>query len=172
MNFEIVDIEKTESLSTIIGQSHFIKTVEDLYEAMISSCTGIKFGIAFCESSGPCMVRADGNDDELKKLAIENALKLGSGHSFIILFKDAYPINVLPAIKDVHEVCSIYCATSNPVKVLVVEEGDQRGICGILDGYKTLGVESEKDVEDRITLLRDIGYKRGLMNRVERKREE
>jgi hypothetical protein len=139
--------------------SHFIKTVEDIHEALVNSVPGIKFGLAFCESSGPCLVRRSGTDGELQELAAKHALKLGCGHCFLILLKGAYPINVLNAIKQVPEVCSIYCATANPVEVIVAETEQGRGILGVVDGLKSKGIESEKDVKERKEFLRKIGYK-------------
>jgi adenosine/AMP kinase len=139
--------------------SHFIKTVEDLYEALVNSVPGIRFGLAFCESSGPCLVRHEGTDEELRKLAAEKALEIGAGHSFIIFLRGAYPINVLNAVKAVPEVCQIYCATGNPVEVIVAETEQGRGILGVVDGYRSKGVESEKEVAERKSFLRRIGYK-------------
>lgn len=158
-DLKIVKITKPEELNLILGQSHFIKTVEDLYEALVSSVPGIKFGLAFMESSGVCKVRAEGTDPELKELAVENCLTLGCGHSFIIFIKDAYPINVLNAIKNVPEVCTIYCATANPVEVVIIETAMGRGILGVIDGLKPKGIESNEDVLWRKELLRKIGYK-------------
>lgn len=155
----IVRIEKPSEVNVIIGQTHFIKTVEDIYEAMVSSVPGIKFGLGFCESSGACLVRAEGSDDELKHLAAKNTLSIGAGHIFVVLIKDAYPINVLRAIKDVPEVCSIYCATANPVEVVVAETEQGRGILGVIDGAKPKGVETEPDIKWRKDLLRKFGYK-------------
>ncbi len=160
MKLKTVKIEKTEDMNIIIGQSHFIKTIEDIYEAMIASAPNIKFGIGFCESSGPCLVRTEGNDDELKNLAGKNALNLSCGHAFIIMMKNAFPITVLNAVKNVSEVCGIYCATANNVEVIVAETGSGRGILGVIDGKKSKGIESEKDVKERKEFLRKIGYKR------------
>ncbi|MFH1328403.1 MAG: adenosine-specific kinase [Candidatus Bathyarchaeota archaeon] len=159
MKTEIVKVEIPGECNVIIGMAHFIKTVEDLYEAMICSAPAIKFGVAFCEASGPCLIRAAGNDETLKKNATQNALKLGTGHAFIILIKDAYPMNVLNAVKNVHEVCSIVCATANPVEVIVAETDQGRGILGVIDGFRTKGVEAEKDRSERKEFLRKIGYK-------------
>jgi adenosine/AMP kinase len=139
--------------------AHFIKTVEDLYETLVNSVPNIKFGIGFCESSGPCLIRIEGNDTELKSSAAEYALKLGCGHSFIIFMKNAYPINVLNAIKGVPEVCNIYAATANPIEVIVTETDQGRGIIGVIDGAKSKGIETENDVKIRKELLRKIGYK-------------
>lgn len=159
METKIVKVEKPTEANIIIGQTHFIKTVEDIYEAMVNSVPGIKFGLGFCESSGACLVRAEGSDDELKRLAAKNALSIGAGHIFVVLIKDAYPINVLRAIKDVPEVCSIYCATANPVEVIVAETEQGRGVLGVIDGAKPKGIEGESDIKWRKDLLRKIGYK-------------
>ncbi|MBI5252895.1 MAG: adenosine-specific kinase [Euryarchaeota archaeon] len=159
MELKIVKIEKPAESNIILGQAHFIKTVEDLYEALISSVPNIKFGIAFCESSGPCLVRTEGNDEELKSAAAKNAFALASGHCFIIILKNAYPINVLNAVKTVPEVCNIYCATANEVEVVTAETAQGRGIIGVIDGLKSKGIEKEKDVKERKEFLRKIGYK-------------
>ncbi|MDP6685655.1 MAG: adenosine-specific kinase [Candidatus Omnitrophota bacterium] len=159
MESEIVKIEKAAEQNIILGQSHFIKTVEDIYEALVNTVPGIKCGLAFCESSGPCLVRSAGTDEELKKCAVKNALAIGAGHTFIVILKNAYPINVLKAIKDVPEVCSIYCATANDVEVITAETHQGKGILGVIDGSKPKGVETEKDIKDRKQLLRKIGYK-------------
>ena len=159
MELETVSIDKPEEMNLILGQAHFIKTVEDLYEALVSTVPGIKFGLAFCESSGPCLVRCEGTDDELVDLARRNALKIGAGHSFIIFMKDAYPINVMRAIRDVPEVCGIFCATANPVEVVVLETAQGRAILGVVDGYRTRGVEAEEHKRERKDFLRRIGYK-------------
>jgi adenosine/AMP kinase len=146
--------------NVILGMSHFIKTVEDVYEAVINCVPNVRFGVAFCESSGERLVRVEGTDEELKKAAAENMLRLGCGHSFIIFMKDAYPINVLNALKMVPEVCTIYAATANPLEVVVAESEQGKGILGVIDGQKPLGVEDEKGAEWRKSLLRKIGYKR------------
>lgn len=159
MEFKIVKIEVPENCNVILGMAHFIKTVEDLYEALVNSVPNIKFGIGFCESSGPCLVRCEGNDEELKNLASRYALDLACGHSFIIFMKKAYPINVLTKIKEVPEVCCIYAATANPLEVIVTETDQGRGILGVIDGMKSKGVETEKDIEARKEFLRKIGYK-------------
>lgn len=159
MEFKIVKIEVPEDCNVILGMAHFIKTVEDLYEALVNSVPNIKFGIGFCESSGPCLVRCEGNDEELKNLASRYALDLACGHSFIIFLKKAYPINVLTKIKEVPEVCCIYAATANPLEVIVTETDQGRGILGVIDGMKSKGIETEKDVEARKEFLRKIGYK-------------
>jgi adenosine/AMP kinase len=154
-----VIIEKPEEINLILGQAHFIKTVEDLHESLINAVPGIKFGIAFCEASGPCLIRHSGTDPDLIELAKENAFKLSAGHSFIIFLKDAFPINVLNSIKNINEVCSIYCATANPVEVIIAESDLGRGILGVIDGYKSKGFEDDNDIQERKSLLRKIGYK-------------
>lgn len=159
METKVVRIEKPEEYNMIIGQSHFIKTVEDIHEAMVGAVPGVKFGMAFCESSGACLVRSTGTDEGLKKLAEKNALAVGAGHSFIIMMKDSYPINVLNAIKNVQEVCRIFCATANAVEVVVAETEQGRGILGVIDGAKPKGIEDEAGVKWRKELLRKIGYK-------------
>ena len=159
MEIKQVKIQKPDDTNAIIGQAHFIKTVEDLYEALVGSAPGIKFGIGFCESSGACLVRHDGNDEELRKLAAENALNMAAGHSFIIIMKNAYPINVMRAVKDVPEVCAIFCATANPVSVLVADSGEARGIVGVIDGQNPKGIEDTAGIKWRKELLRKIGYK-------------
>ena len=161
MELKVVQIEALAETNIIIGQSHFIKTVEDLHEAMVNSAPGIKFGIGFCESSGPRLVRHTGNDEELRNLAKEKALEIGAGHSFIILLRAAYPINVLGAIKNVPEVCNIYCATANSVQVLLAETDQGRGILGVVDGQSPLGIEGEKEILERESFVRKIGYKLG-----------
>lgn len=159
VELKLVKINKPQDINLILGQSHFIKTVEDIYEALVNNVPGIKFGLAFAESSGACKIRAEGNDPELKKLAEDNALQIGAGHSFIIFLKNAYPINVLNAVKNIPEVCNIYCATANPVEVVVVDSGSGRGILGVIDGEKPKGVENDEDIKWRKDLLRKIGYK-------------
>lgn len=160
MELKTVRVNFPESANVIIGQTHFIKSVEDLYESIAGTVPGAKFGIAFCEASGPCLVRVDGNDDALRKIAAENALRIGAGHSFVVILENAYPINVLNRIKEVQEVCTIFCATANPVDVIVVENERGRGIAGVIDGERPKGVETAKDAEDRKAFLRKIGYKR------------
>jgi uncharacterized protein len=152
-------VEKPEGLNLILGQSHFIKTVEDLHEALAGAVPGLRFGIAFCESSGPRLVRRSGNDPELVELATRNALAIGAGHSFIVFLREGFPVNVLNQVKLVPEVCRIYCATANPVQVVVAETAAGRGILGVIDGGSPLGVESEADIAARKELLREIGYK-------------
>jgi len=159
----LVDIEKTDGLNFILGQTHFIKSIEDIYEAMVNSVPTGKFGIAFCEASGPCKIRSEGNDENLKKLAEKNAQILGAGHSFIVFMKDCFPLNVLNSIKAVPEVCSIFCATANPVKVMIAESpmGSDcgRGILGVIDGFMPKGIETDDDIAWRKKFLRDIKYK-------------
>jgi adenosine/AMP kinase len=159
MELLTVTIDKPEDCNVILGQSHFIKTVEDLHEALVNSVPTIRFGLAFCEASGPCLVRSSGNDDGLTKLAQDNALSISAGHTFVILIRDAYPLNVLGAIRQVPEVCSIFCATSNPVDVIVAETKQGRGVLGVVDGFKSKGMETEDDMAERKDLLRKIGYK-------------
>jgi len=159
MELKIVKIQVPEGCQLILGMSHFIKTVEDLHEALVNAVPGIKFGLAFCESSGPCLVRHSGNDEELEKLACEKAFELAAGHSFIILMKNAYPINVLPRLKQVPEVVNVFCATANPVQVILTETEQGRAILGVVDGLKSKGIETEKDVKERKEFLRKIGYK-------------
>lgn len=159
LEFMSVKIEKPDDVNVVIGQSHFIKTVEDLYETLVSNVPGIKFGLAFAESSGACKIRSEGNDAVLKKLCEENALRIGAGHSFLIMMKDAYPINVLNAVKAVPEVCGIYCATANPVEVIVVQGQGGRGVVGVIDGLSPKGIETEEDRAWRHGFLRKIGYK-------------
>ncbi|RLF35480.1 MAG: hypothetical protein DRN03_05155 [Thermoplasmata archaeon] len=163
VEIKTIEIEKPDDVNIIIGQTHFIKSIEDLYEVMVGSVPNAKFGIAFCEASGACKVRCEGNDEELKKLAAENALRIGAGHTFVIFMRDCYPINVLNAVKNVQEVCRIFCATANPTKVIVAEEEIKgkkgRGILGVIDGFVPEGIEEEKDIEWRKNFLREIGYK-------------
>jgi len=161
MNTElkIVRIRAPEGCNLIFGQSHFIKTVEDIYEAMVSSNPNVKFGLAFCESSGECLVRVEGNDAGLKAVASEKALELGCGHCFLIFLRDAYPINVLNSLKAVPEVCSIFAATANPVEVIVAETEVGRGVLGVVDGEKPKGIEDEEGVAWRKGILRRLGYK-------------
>jgi hypothetical protein len=159
MELKVVRIDPPDGVNLIIGQSHFIKTIEDVYEALVNSVPNIKFGLAFCESSGKCLVRHEGNDNELRRLAAEKALELGSGHSLIIFIKNSYPINVLNRIKEVPELCNIYCATANPVEVILVETNQGRGILGIIDGFKSKGIEGDEDIRWRKDFLRKVGYK-------------
>lgn len=159
MELKSVAMEVPENSNIIIGQSHFIKTVEDLYEIMVGISSQVKFGLAFCEASAACLIRVTGNDPNLEAVATKNAQNLGAGHSFIILLQQAYPINFLNAIKQCPEVCNIYCATANPVQVIVAETDQGRGILGVVDGFSPQGVESEADVKARKELLRKFGYK-------------
>lgn len=159
MEIKVVKIKKPDEMNFILGQSHFIKTVEDLHEAIVTSVPGAKFGLAFCESSGPCLVRWSGTDKELTELAKTNALELAAGHSFLILMRDMFPINILNVVKGVPEVCRIFCATANPVDVIIAETEMGRGILGVVDGLKSRGVEGEDDIKARKDFLRKIGYK-------------
>jgi adenosine/AMP kinase len=159
MDIKIVKMKIPEGSDIILGQSHFIKTVEDVYEAVASSVPSVKFGVAFCEASGDCLVRFDGNDEELKMTAAKNALALSCGHTFNIILKEAYPINILTQLKMVPEICCIFAATANPLEVLVAETGQGRGILGVIDGFKSKDLEKEKDVEWRKDILRKFGYK-------------
>ena len=159
LELETVKIDKPLDLNFILGQSHFIKTVEDLYEALINNVPGIKFGLAFAEASGACKIRSEGNDPVLVELACKNMLKLGCGHSFIIFLKQAYPINVLNAIKNIPEVCNIYCATANSTEVIIAQSQTGRGILGVIDGAASQGREDSGDIAWRKNLLRKIGYK-------------
>ncbi len=155
----LIQVEVPDGTNVIIGQSHFIKTTEDIHEALVSSVPGIQFGLAFCESSGPRLVRVEGTSEELRKLAIKNVVEIGAGHSFIIYIKGAFPINVLNALKNLGEVCQIFCATANPVQVIVAQSEQGRGILGVIDGGSPMGVELEQDVKERRAFLRKIGYK-------------
>jgi uncharacterized protein len=158
--FKVVKIQKPdETVNVILGQSHFIKTVEDIYEALVGAVPGIKFGLAFAESSGACKVRSEGTDPELKESAARNCLEIGAGHSFIVMLRNSYPINVLNAVKAVPEVCTLYCASANPVEVVVAETGSGRGIMGVIDGKSPQGIETAEDISWRKGFLRTIGYK-------------
>jgi adenosine/AMP kinase len=159
MEIKTVKIENPNSLNLILGQSHFIKTVEDIHEAMVTTVPMAKFGLAFCEASDVCLVRHTGTDAEMRELAKKNALVLSAGHSFIVFMKDMYPVNVLNAIKNVPEVCRIFCATANPIEVIIAETDLGRGILGVIDGYASKGIETEEDIAARKNLLRKIGYK-------------
>jgi len=162
MELTSVKIEKPITINFILGQSHFIKTVEDIHETLVSAVPGIKFGMAFCEASGKCLVRWSGTDDEMIELAKKNALTIGAGHSFIIFLGDGfYPINVLNAIKQVPEVCGIFCATANPVEVIIADSTNGRGILGVIDGEAPKGVEDEEGIAWRKSFLRMVGYKTG-----------
>ena len=161
LEFRIVKVETPKDSNVILGMAHFIKTVEDLYEALVNAVPNIRFGIGFCESSGPCLVRHEGNDEELRQLAKDKAFEIACGHSFIIYIKNAYPINVLDKIKKVPETCTVYAATSNPLEIIIAETGQGRGIIGVVDGMKSKGIETEKDAKTRKEFLRKIGYKLG-----------
>src|SRR5437764_14670367 len=160
LEFESVRLQFPSDTNIIVGQSHFIKTVEDLHEAVVGTVPQAKFGVAFNEASGPCLTRADGNDDELKDVAIRNAQALGAGHVFVLVVRNAYPINLLKALRNVDEVCSIFCATANPVEVVIARSEQGRGVMGVIDGNSPKGVESDADVNARQELLREFGYKR------------
>lgn len=159
MELRTVAIERPDNSNVILGQSHFIKTVEDLHEALVAAVPGIRFGLAFCEASGPCLVRHSGTDPDLETLAAKNALAIGAGHSFIIILGNAFPINVLNAVKVVQEVCSVFCATANPVQVVLAESGSGRAILGVIDGESPRGIETDSDIAARKAFLRKIGYK-------------
>ncbi|MDO9100163.1 MAG: adenosine-specific kinase [Caldisericota bacterium] len=159
MQMELVAIAKDDDLNVIIGQSHFIKSVEDIYEAVVNAVPGVKFGLAFNEASGVCLVRSAGTDQHLVDLARDNALAIGAGHIFVLFLGNAYPINVLNAVKSVPEVCGIFAATANPLKVIVADDGTGRGILGVIDGERPRGVETAQDVAERKELLRRFGYK-------------
>lgn len=159
MELKSVAIELPEGSNLILGQTHFIKTVEDLYEIMVSTSAHVQFGIAFCEASGACLIRVTGNDPTLQAVATHNAEAIAAGHSFIILLKNAYPLNFLNAIKHCAEVCTLYCATANPVEVIIAETSQGRGILGVIDGFPPKGVEGPEEAEARHNLLRQIGYK-------------
>jgi adenosine/AMP kinase len=159
VELKIVKIEPPEHCNVILGQAHFIKTIEDLFEAVSASVPNAQFGVAFCESSGPCLVRHDGTDPELRKLAAKKAFEIGCGHSFIIYLKDAYPINILDKVKKTDEVCTVYAATANPLEVVIAETEQGRGIVGVVDGFKIKGIETEQDIKTRKEFLRNIGYK-------------
>jgi uncharacterized protein len=155
----VIPIKKPEEINLILGQAHFIKTVEDLHEALVTAVSGIRFGLAFCESSGPALVRWSGTDEALTALARTTMRALGTGHAFLILLQGAFPINVLPAVRAVPEVCGIYCASANPVQVIVAETAQGRGILGVIDGVHTQGIETDEDIAARKALLRRFGYK-------------
>jgi len=159
IEIKIIEIEKPEDVNFIFGQTHFIKTVEDLHEALVSSVPGIEFGIGFCEASGQRLVRFSGNDSELIELAKSNMLRIGAGHSFIIFIRNAFPINLLPSIKSVPEVCRIFCASANPTQVIIGETKQGRAVLGVVDGNSPLGREGEKEIKERKDFLRNIGYK-------------
>lgn len=159
MELKVVRIEKPDEMNFILGHSHFVKTVEDVYEAIVQTNPAMKFGIAFCEASGPALVRSEGNDKHLIALAQKNAMALAAGHTFIIMMESGFPINILTAVRNVPEVCTIYCATANPTEVIVAETDQGRGILGVIDGAATKGIETDADILQRKELLRKIGYK-------------
>lgn len=160
LNFHAVPLAIPENANIILGQSHFIKTVDDLFEAMVNSAPGIKFGVAFNEASGPCLTRSDGTDAAMRKAAVEMATAVGAGHFFAIAMRDSFPINVLKAVQSTYEVCNIFCATANPVQVIVAETEQGRGVMGVIDGSSPQGIETEEDIEKRRGFLKMIGYKR------------
>lgn len=160
MELLIQQLSFPEDCNIILGQSHFIKTVEDLYEAMVNSVPGIQFGLAFCEASGPCLIRKDGSDTKLIEIAVDNMRKVGAGHSFLIVMRGAFPINVLPAVKACREVVQVFCATANPTQVIIAQSEQGRGILGVIDGFSPKGVELDTDISHRKKFLLDIGYKR------------
>jgi uncharacterized protein len=159
VNLEIIPVAKPESVNFILGQSHFIKTVEDIHETLVQAVPGIRFGMAFCEASGPRLVRRSGTGPEMIKLAEDNMMRIGAGHAFIVFLENVFPLSVLPALRNVPEVCRIFCATANPTDVIVAANGRGRGILGVIDGQSPLGVETQEDVRSRMDLLRKIGYK-------------
>lgn len=159
MEFQAVPIRTPEGANVILGQSHFIKTIEDLHEILVASVPGAKFGIAFCESSGPCLIRSAGNDEALRATAIQNAQAVAAGHFFVVVIRDAFPINILNAVKQCQEVCNLYCASANPVEVIVAVTQQGRGVMGVVDGLSPKGVETPVDVAARKDFLRKIGYK-------------
>jgi len=161
MELKTVEIQKPEDVNFILGQSHFIKTVEDIHEAIVCTCPQMKFGVAFCESSGPALVRSSGNDEALEELARSNALELSAGHCFIIFMRDGFPVNILNTVKAVPEVCRIFCATANPTQVVIAQTEQGRAILGVVDGVQTKGLESDEDKAERKAFLRKIGYKLG-----------
>jgi len=161
LEFKVVKIDPAKDCNIILGMAHFIKTAEDLYEALVNSVPNIQFGLGFCESSGPCLVRTEGNDAELSETAAAKAFEIGCGHSFLIILRNAYPLNVLDKIKKVPEVCTVYAATANPLEVIIAETDQGRGIIGVVDGHKSKGIESEADVTERRQFVRKIGYKLG-----------
>lgn len=159
MEVKTIKIENPANMNMILGQSHFIKTIEDIYEVMVTTVPAAKFGVAFCEASDVCLVRYAGTDDEMTSLAQKNAYALAAGHCFVIFMQDMFPVNVLNAIKNVPEVCRIFCATANPVEVIIAETEQGRGILGVIDGFKSKGIETEADIQKRKQFLRTIGYK-------------
>jgi adenosine/AMP kinase len=161
IEFKTVKIDPPKDCNVILGMAHFIKTVEDLYEALVNAVPNIKFGIGFCESSGPCLVRHEGNDGEMRLLAAEKAFEIACGHSFVIYLKNAYPLNVLDKVKKVPEVCTIFASTANPLEVIIAETAQGRGIIGVVDGLKSKGIETDENIKERREFLRKIGYKLG-----------
>jgi adenosine/AMP kinase len=159
MNLTTIRIDKPDDMNFILGHSHFIKTVEDLYEAIVQTNPSMKFGLAFCEASGPTLVRFVGNEASLVELAKKNAMEIGAGHSFIIFMQGGFPVNILNAIKNVPEVCRVFCATSNPTEIVIAETDQGRAILGVVDGFRTKGIETETDIKKRKEFLRMIGYK-------------
>ncbi len=159
MNLTIVEVEKPADMNFVLGQAHFIKTVDDIHEAIVQANPGMKFGVGFCEASGPALVRTTGNDPALVALARKNALAIGAGHSFVIFLQGGFPVNILNAVKSVTEVCGLFCATSNPAQVIIAETDQGRGILGVVDGVTSKGIETEADVRVRREFLRTIGYK-------------
>jgi hypothetical protein len=159
MNLSVLSIEKPQEMNFILGHAHFIKTVDDIYEAIVQTNPGMKFGVAFCEASGPCLVRSAGNDEALVKLARSNALAISAGHTFIVFMDKGFPVNILNAVKMVTEVCRVHCATANPTQLIIAETEQGRGILGVIDGSTSKGVESDTDVQTRREFLRRIGYK-------------
>jgi hypothetical protein len=159
VELHVVPVDKPDDMNVIVGQAHFIKTVDDIHEALAGVSAALRFGIAFCEASGPCLVRRSGNDEALVELATANALTIAAGHSFVVFLREGYPVNVLNQLQQVPEVCGIFCATANPVEIVVAESSMGRGIVGVIDGRPPAGVESEADVAERRQLLRTIGYK-------------
>ncbi len=159
MNLSTVRIEKPEAVNFILGHAHFIKTVEDLYEAIVQTNPGMRFGIAFCEASGPTLLRVEGNDEAMIALAKKNAMAIAAGHTFLIFMDKGFPVNILPAVKAVTEVCRVFCATANPADVIIAETDLGRGVCGVIDGFATKGIETADDVATRKKFLRTIGYK-------------
>ncbi len=160
MEIKTIKIKKPDDVNIIIGQAHFVKTIEDLYEAIVGAVPQAKFGIAFCEASGDCKIRIEGNDQELEQIAVDNALEVGAGHTFFVVLRQGFPINILNQIKNIQEVCSIFAATANSLEVVVADCGSGRGILGVIDGQKPKGVEDSRDISWRKELLRKLGYKR------------
>ena len=160
MQILTVPITKPDDVNVVVGQAHFIKTAEDLYEAVVSSSSAMKFGLAFCEASGACKIRLEGNDEDLKELAAQAALDIGAGHVFVIMIRNGFPINILNQVKNVVEVCGIFAATANPLEVVVADSGTGRGVLGVIDGLKPKGIENDTDIAWRKDFLRKIGYKK------------